>query len=221
MASSRLSRIVPWRTARLIYLALWPVGISLSLLGLVGDSSGIWLQHGFLLNLLSALAGFCFGAPVVLSLFKRVTDQIESEQLILLDANAEIANSRAVEQRREALEREALRQERLELSEERANLEQRISEERANMLSAFHEQQQQAEGKLDADRRKVQEFERSIHLDAQLFLDDILAIRELASLRMSREGLIRGKWATERELIKLADQLESKINTWRDARSAP
>lgn len=73
-------RVVPSRTARLIYLTLWPLGAAFLLLGLLGDHRGVWSTHQFLLKLASAFTGFCFGAPIASSIMGELASRIEIEQ---------------------------------------------------------------------------------------------------------------------------------------------
>ncbi len=115
--------MAPTGTARTVYLVLWPVGLILVVGGLVADSAGLWNQHAFLLNLVSALTGFCFGVPVVLSLLRSLTERIEMER-----------SARFTEERQHLLRN--LEAQALELSRQRAVLEEERREHQAALNAA-------------------------------------------------------------------------------------
>lgn len=71
-----LANVLPRGTGRRVYAALWPPSAALTALGLFGDARDVWTSHPYLLNLLSAVAGFCCGAPLVVSLLRFASRRI-------------------------------------------------------------------------------------------------------------------------------------------------
>jgi ABC-type xylose transport system permease subunit len=47
-------------------LGLVAAGVALLVVGILGDSQGWWQSRPFLTNIVSTLAGACFGLPVLL-----------------------------------------------------------------------------------------------------------------------------------------------------------
>lgn len=123
---SAIIAAVPWKTARLVYLVLWPLGLALGVVGLGLDATGYWGAHGFLLNLVSALTGFCFGVPVVVSLLKRVTDRIEAEK----------AHDLAERRRLEQIERQEIDEQKRDIYRRReaVRAQEAVTHERAQRL---------------------------------------------------------------------------------------
>ncbi|WP_433444534.1 hypothetical protein [Nonomuraea sp. CA-141351] len=73
-----------WKEAgpalRITAKVMWPLGVALAALGILGDLNGWWTDRSFLTNLLSSLTGVLFGIPFALIVLQQVAAH-QAEQM--------------------------------------------------------------------------------------------------------------------------------------------
>ena len=80
MLGNAMTRLRHWWLSltiliRASWIILWAFGVALFVLGIRGDTNGWWDNRSFLANVVSSLTTACFGVPLALVFFQRLSDQ--------------------------------------------------------------------------------------------------------------------------------------------------